>query len=89
MSKQISMTLPDVVIAALEAKGAPMEINGAGETLKQYVMASALGADIVLRLQPIIEDLKKGPRSVTMEARPLTELPLATDVTVQAGGPVS
>jgi hypothetical protein len=76
MSKQISMTLPDVVIAALEAKGAPMEIDGAGETLKQFVMASALGADIVLRLQPIVEELKKGPRAVTIEARPAPYLPL-------------
>jgi hypothetical protein len=80
MSKQISMTLPDNVIAALVAKGKPLEIEGAGEFLKQFVMASAMGAEIPLRLAAAIENLQK-----TQTAGPAAETELFNSATDSGG----
>jgi hypothetical protein len=55
MSKTISMTLPDAVSAALEAKGAPLEMSGS-EFLKQFVLGSSLGEMPPLRLADIVAD---------------------------------
>lgn len=53
MSKQITLTLPDVVVAAMEAKGAPYEQTG-GEWLKGRLMMSSQGCDLPLGLSNYI-----------------------------------
>lgn len=73
-NKQISMTLPALFVQAMDVKGAPFNMTGA-EWLKQQVCASAFGADIVLRLGSVVEDLQKRER-VTVGASSTDELPL-------------
>ncbi len=57
MSKQISMTLPDIVVEAMEKKGAQFELT-AGEFLKQRVLMSAQGADVPLALGDVVLQLR-------------------------------
>ena len=54
MSKTITITVPDAVHRAVQAKGAMFEM-GAGDYLKQFVLASAMGAEIPLGLKAIME----------------------------------
>jgi hypothetical protein len=49
MSKQLNITVPDVVYAALAAKGKPFDLT-AGEFLKGRLMMSVQGADVPLGL---------------------------------------
>lgn len=53
MSKQITLTVPDVVHEAMERKGRLFDLS-AGEWLKQKVLASAMGADVPLCLEPAV-----------------------------------
>ena len=68
------MTVPEIVHQALEVKDRPYNLS-AGEWLKQQCMASAMGAEIVLRLAPVVEGLQ-----ASLPLRPpvdsLQELPL-------------
>lgn len=49
MSKQLTITLPDIVAAAMEAKGKPFELTG-GEWLKNRLIMSVQGCDVPLGL---------------------------------------
>lgn len=70
MSKQLSMTIPDVVYNALTAKGAIFDIPGP-EFLKQYVIASAMGADVPLGLKAALDHVINKPTE-TVEETSLT-----------------
>ncbi len=74
-NKQISMTLPEIFVQAMDVKGAPFNLTGA-EWLKQQVFASGMGAEIVLRLAPIVEDLQKRPAEQRQPASGEGMLPL-------------
>lgn len=49
MSKQLTITVPDIVAAAMEAKGKPFELSG-GEWLKNRLIMSVQGCDVPLAL---------------------------------------
>lgn len=63
MSKQLTMTIPDVVAAAMDAKGKPFELTG-GEWLKQRLMMSVQGCDIPLGLA---SHVPSGPQPEALE----------------------
>ena len=55
---QISMTIPKLALEAMAVKGKPWGMNGAA-WLKQQVLLSAMGGDVMFRLGPVVEDLLK------------------------------
>ena len=57
MSRQITLTVPDVVHEAMELKGRLFDLS-AGEWLKQKVLASAMGADVPLHLESAMKELR-------------------------------
>lgn len=55
-SNKITMTLPPVVMASLEAQGAPLDMSG-GEWLKHQVIAAYTQREgVVLNLQHVTKD---------------------------------
>lgn len=59
MSKQITLTVPDVVHEAMELKGRLFGLS-ASEWLKQKVLASAMGADVPLHLEGAVKEVRGG-----------------------------
>lgn len=57
MSKQITLTVPDVVHEAMELKGRLFDLS-AGEWLKQKVLASAMGANVPLALEGAVKEVR-------------------------------
>lgn len=77
MSKQLTITLPDIVAAAMEAKGKPFELTG-GEWLKNRLIMSVQGCDVPLGLASAV------PTMPTPEAP--EQLELATADPASGGG---
>ncbi len=60
MSRKISITLPDVIIAAMTKKGKPFDLD-AGDWLKQRLLMSAQGVEIPLLLGDLVAELQVTP----------------------------
>lgn len=82
MSKQLTITVPDKVAAAMDAKGRPFDLSG-GEWLKNCLIMSAQGCDLPLRLASTVPSgsIPEAPEQMELTAAGLA--PAKTTTTTE------
>lgn len=76
MSQRITFSLPDNVVAALEAKATPFEMTP-GELIQHRVLMSAMGVDLPFNLAVVLEIKAEEPAEPPLAQ---TDLPLGDEL---------